>query len=75
MFFSYAEDENGDYVILNNQQITGGAGVDLTIAYSVTPVLVPGGAVDNDKDYVPGYTYFDSTVPVKFEIDKDAVTT
>ena len=75
MFFSYAEDENGDYVILNNQQITGGAGVDLTIAYSVSPVLVPGGAVDNDKDYVPGYTYFDSTVPVKFEIDKDAVTT
>ena len=75
MFFAYAEDENGDYVILNNQQITGGAGVDLTVAYSVSPVNVPGGAIDKDKDYVEGYPYYDATIPVQFEIDKDAVTT
>ena len=75
MFFSYAEDGNGNYVILNNQEISGGAGVDLTIAYTVNPALVPGGAIDRDKDYVEGYPYYQGNVPVVFEIDRDVVTT
>lgn len=75
MFFSYAEDEDGNYVLLNNAPISGGAGVDMTLSYTVNPVKVPGGAVDRNKDYVEGYDYYSGEVPVVFTIDRDTETT
>ena len=75
MFFSYAEDEDGNYILLNNKEITGGAGVDMTLSYTVNPVEVRGGAVDRNKDYVEGYDYYSNTFPVVFEIDRDTETT
>ena len=75
MWFSYAEDGNGNYIILNALPISGNAGVDVTFSYTVKPTLVPGGAIDQNKDYVEGYPYYQTTVPVLFEIDRDIVTT
>ena len=74
MQFSYAEDDEY-YIILNNQPISGGAGVDLTLSYAVNPLNVPGGAVDKNKDYVPGYDFYSGDVPVLFEVDRDITTT
>lgn len=74
MQFSYAEDDDY-YIILNNQTISGGAGVDVTLSYTVDPLKVPGGAVDKNKDYVDGYDYYTGDVPVLFEVDRDIVTT
>ena len=75
-FFSYAEDGNGNYIVLNNVPIHGGAGADFTISYTVNPLLVAGGAIDQNKDYVDGdYPYYSTIVPVLFEIDKDAENT
>ena len=79
MWFSYI-DEGDHYVIVNNQPISGGAGVDLTLSYSVAPRLVPGGAVDRNGDYVDGYDFYQADVPVLFEmggeytVDSDAGT-
>ena len=67
MWFSYI-DKGDHYEIVNNQPISGGAGVDLTVAYSVAPYLVPGGAVDRNGDYVPGYDFYQADIPVLFEM-------
>ena len=74
MLFSYAEDGEGNYVLLNNVPLSGGAGVDVTLAYTVNPLLVPGGATDRNKDYLPEYPYYSATIPVTMEIDRDIVT-
>lgn len=70
MWFSYYEDGD-DYVLTNNQPLAGGAGVDMTISYNVTPMNVPGGAIDSNGDYVDGYDFYSGNVPVTFTIDKN----
>ena len=67
MWFSYI-DKGDHYEIVNNQPISGGAGVDLTVAYSIAPYLVPGGAVDRNGDYVPGYDFYQADIPIRFEM-------
>ena len=70
MFFSYKEDGD-DYVILNNRELSGGTGIELTITYTVSPWDVPGGAMTEDGTYVDGYNKYVGTVPVSVEVDKD----
>ena len=70
MFFSYKEDGD-NYVILNNQELSGGTGIELTITYTVSPWDVPGGAMTEDGTYVDGYNKYAGTVPVSVEVDKD----
>ncbi|MGN0393825.1 MAG: BspA family leucine-rich repeat surface protein [Coprococcus sp.] len=70
MYFSYYEDGD-DYVLINSVQIPGGAGVDCTISYTVSPWVVPGGATDTNGYYVEGYDYYQGTVPVVALIDED----
>lgn len=70
MYFSYID--NGDtYILVNNQELAGGTGVDLTISYQVDPYDVPGGAIDGNGRYVDGYEYYQGTVPIMLEIDRD----
>jgi len=71
MFFSYID--NGDeYILVNNQDLAGGTGLDLLVGYVVdTPSSVPGGAADNDDNYVEGYDFYQNTVSVIATMDSD----
>jgi fimbrial isopeptide formation D2 family protein/uncharacterized repeat protein (TIGR02543 family) len=72
MYFSYAEDEeNGNYILINNQELIGGTGVDVTISYQVSPWNVPGGAFDETGRYLEEYPYFKGSVPVVFQVDQN----
>lgn len=57
--------------MINNQELAGGTGVDITISYQVKPWDVPGGATDVNGYYVDGYSYYQGDVPVLFDIDRD----
>lgn len=76
MYFSYI-DCGDHYEIVNNQEVSGGAGVDLSITYQVNPTTVPGGAVSgyydssSQPEYVPGYEYYHGEYPITLTIDKD----
>ena len=70
MYFSYIEEEDS-YVLINNVELPGGAGVDLTVNYTVNPMEVRGGARDYSGDYVDGYDYYQNTFSIPFTIDKD----
>lgn len=70
MWFSYMKDGD-DYVIINSVEMTGGAGVDFTVSYSAAPLKIPGGAVDENGEYVEGYEFYQGSVPVTFSVDKE----
>lgn len=73
MVFSYYEDGN-DYILINNRDLSGGAGVDLTVAYSLTYSAAracDGGASDNNGEYIKEYKYYEGVVPVVYSVDKD----
>lgn len=70
MYFSYYEEEDS-YVLINNQELSGGAGVDITVSYSVSPWNVEGGATDVNGRYVDGYDFYSGKVPVVLTIDKE----
>ena len=70
MYFSYYE-EGDSYVLINNQDLLGGAGVDITVSYSVSPWNVKGGATDVNGRYVDGYDFYSGEVPVVLTIDKE----
>ena len=70
MYFSYMEDGD-DYILLNNQELSGGTGLDFTISYSVTPSDVPGGAKDLGGNYINGYDFYKGTIPVSVSVDTD----
>ena len=63
MFFSYKEDGD-DYILVNNREMDGGTGLDLTISYTASPWNIPGGAIDQNGKYVDGYDFYQGTVPV-----------
>lgn len=70
MFFSYID--NGDsYILINNTELAGGAGLDATFSYYVYPNKVPGGAIDYDGNYLDGYDYYHDTFPITFDVDSD----
>ena len=69
MWFSYI-DEGEYYTLINSSEMSGGAGVDLTVSYTLSnPTVVPGGAQDKDGYYISGYPYYDETIPVIYTID------
>ena len=70
MFFSYI-DEGDHYLLVNNQELAGGAGVDVVISYKVKPKDVPGGASDAQGQYVDGYEYYKGKAEVTFYVDMD----
>ena len=70
MLFSYI-DEGDHYTLINNQELSGGAGVNVTISYSVDPEKVPGGAQNDAGEYLEGYEFYQNTIPVSFSIDKN----
>lgn len=70
MFFSYIEDGD-NYVLINNRELSGGSGLDLVISYQVTPINVPGGAIDSNGAYVDGYNFYKGTVPVIATVDSN----
>ena len=69
MFFSYKEDGD-DYILVNNQEMDGGTGLDLTISYTASPWNIPGGAIDENGKYVDGYGFYKGTVPVTVTMDQ-----
>lgn len=70
MFFSYMD--NGDsYILINNTELAGGAGLDATFSYYVYPNTVPGGAMDYEGNYLDDYDYYHDTFPITFDIDSD----
>ena len=69
MFFSYKEDGD-DYILVNNQEMDGGTGLDLTISYTASPWDIPGGAIDENGKYVDGYDFYKGTVPVTVTMDQ-----
>lgn len=70
MWFSYMEDGD-DYVLINSKELSGTAGLDLTIGYTVSPANVPGGASDANGCYLPEYEFYKGDVPVRFSVDGD----
>ena len=70
MYFSYMEDGD-DYVLINSVEISGTAGLDLTISYTVSPANVRGGASDMNGRYVEDCEFYRGNVPVEFTIDSD----
>ncbi len=70
MFFSYKEEEDC-YLLVNNQPLSGGTGLDAVISYTVSPWDVPGGAMDADGRYLDGYPYYKDKVEVSFSVDED----
>ena len=70
MYFSYMEDGD-DYILLNNQELSGGTGLDFTISYSVTPSNIPGGAKDLGGNYINGYDFYKGIIPVSVSVDTD----
>ena len=70
MLFSYIN-ESDSFTLINNQELSGGAGVNVTISYTVNPDMVPGGAQDSNGNYIDGYDFYQNTVPVVFNIDTD----
>ena len=70
MLFSYI-DEGDHYTLINNQELSGGAGVNITISYTADPRDIPGGAQNDDGEFVDGYDFYHETIPVTFSIDKD----
>ncbi|MBR2259230.1 MAG: BspA family leucine-rich repeat surface protein [Blautia sp.] len=71
MYFSYINEEGDFYVLVNNTELTGGAGVNVTISYTAMPRDVPGGGQTKDGTYAEGYDYYHNTLPITFSIDKD----
>ena len=69
MFFSYKEDGD-DYILVNNQEMDGGTGLDCTISYTASPWDIPGGAIDENGKYVDGYNFYKGTVPVTVTMDQ-----
>ena len=69
MLFSYKEDGD-DYILVNNREMAGGAGLDVTISYTVSPWDVPGGAIDEKGKYVDEYDFYKGTVPVTVTMDQ-----
>lgn len=74
MYFSYMEDEDS-YILVNNEDLTGGMGLDFTLSYRVSPSDVPGGAEDVNGEYLEGYTYGKGTVNVIVSVDAGTVQT
>lgn len=70
MYFSYMEDGD-DYILINSEELSGTAGLDLTISYTVTPSNVPGGASDVNGRYLSEYKFYKGDVPVRFSVDAD----
>ena len=68
MFFSYMEDGD-DYILINSVELYGGTGLDASISYTVDPSEVPGGAIDENGNYVDGYEFYKGTVPVTVTVD------
>ena len=70
MWFSYIENED-TYTILNNTELSGGAGLDLIVSYTTVAYKVPGGGVSLSGDYQEGYQYYNGVVPVVVTVDKN----
>lgn len=69
--FSWLKDGN-DYILLNNQELSGNAGVDITVGYNLDRSWdAKGGALRDDCSVINGYEYMDEEVPVEFTIDSD----
>ncbi len=67
--FSYKKQGN-DYILYNVSEISGGAGIDLTISYTVTPSKVPGGGIDAAGNYViKDDNYYHEEFPVGITIN------
>lgn len=75
MYFSYRTIQPmAGYQLLNNQNLYGGTGVDVEIAYSIQQGQIRdilGGATDENGNYVPGYAFYNEEIPVTFRIDAD----
>ena len=76
--YSFLKDEENAsdyYYIINDQPLEGGRGLDATINYSVSSVYsIKGGAAyinGSDWEYMEGYPYYKSEVPVEVKIDTD----
>lgn len=68
MYFSYIEDGD-DYILINNEDLAGGTGIDFTLSYRVTPSEVPGGASNASGAYLDGYEFAKRTVKIEASVD------
>ncbi len=72
--FAISEEEStvDYYVLVNTEDITGGAGMDATFSYNVDPNQVPGGGLDAAGNYVTnGVNYYHETFQVTITVDVD----
>ena len=68
--FSYTEDD-GCYIITNSKELDAGAGLDMTIAYSVDPTKVPNGGYNANGIYDSAYEFYKGEHKVTFAVDAD----